>query len=162
MSMANPSLRAILLLLGIALPAWGQSLRVQLTETRTQRPLTGALVDILDSTSAVAVQGVLGDGGRRAFRLPRHGTYRVRLRRIGYDPFVGAPVVVGPAGADFAQEVPGRRVVLAALTVSARAMPSPTQRSRASGRKSGRPCSAPCLAARPVASRWRCAPFDAA
>lgn len=119
--MANPSLRAILLLLGIALPAWGQSLRVQLTETRTQRPLTGALVDILDSTSAVAVQGVLGDGGRRAFRLPRHGTYRVRLRRIGYDPFVGAPVVVGPAGADFAQEVPGRRVVLAALTVSARA-----------------------------------------
>jgi hypothetical protein len=101
--------------------AHAQALRVRVTEESTGRPLAGSLVEVLDAQDAVAAQGVLSSEGTRQLILPRAGTYRVRLRRIGYQPFVGAPVSVGAGGiADVTLLAPDRRVVLTGIRVLGR------------------------------------------
>src|SRR5438309_346064 len=88
----------VLLVLGAVTHSDAQTMRVRVTEEITGRPLAGSLIDVLDAKDAVAVQGVLSSDGARQLALPAPGTYRVRLRRIGYQPFVGAPVTVAPGG----------------------------------------------------------------
>jgi hypothetical protein len=110
-----------LLSLGAATRAHAQSMRVRVTEEITGRPLAGSLIEVLDARDAVAAQGVLSSEGTRQLVLPRPGTYRVRLRRIGYQPFVGAPVTVAVGGtADVALLAPDRRVVLSGIRVLGR------------------------------------------
>ena len=110
-----------LFVLGTALCAHAQSMRVRVTEETTGRPLAGSLVDVLDAKDAVAVQGVLSSEGTRQLLLPAPGTYRVRLRRIGYQPFVGAPVTVAAASTvDVTLLAPDQRVVLSGIRVLGR------------------------------------------
>ncbi|MDQ6633990.1 MAG: carboxypeptidase-like regulatory domain-containing protein [Gemmatimonadota bacterium] len=112
---------AALLVLGAATHAHAQAMRVRVTEETTGRPLAGSLVDVLDTKDAVAVQGVLSSEGTRQLMLPGPGTYRVRLRRIGYQPFVGAPVnVAAGSTVDVTLLAPDHRVVLTGIRVLGR------------------------------------------
>ncbi|HET7188506.1 MAG TPA: carboxypeptidase-like regulatory domain-containing protein [Gemmatimonadaceae bacterium] len=117
--MTARALALVVLVLGA--PMLGaQALRVRATEQSTGRPLAGAIVDVLDASGAVVVQGVLSPDGRRQLPLAAAGPYRVRLRRIGYAPVVGPEVlVVGTATVDVALRAPDRRVVLRSIDVRA-------------------------------------------
>jgi hypothetical protein len=110
-----------LAVISIAAPAHAQAIRVRVTEAATGRPVAGTLVDVLDPQSAVASQGVLRSDGTRLLPLPRAGSYRVRLRRIGYQPFISAPVDVAVGSTvDVPLQAPDRRVVLASVRVVGR------------------------------------------
>jgi hypothetical protein len=105
----------------IAAPAGAQAIRVSVTEELSGRPLAGALLDVLDDQGGVAAQGVLSSDGRRVIKLPRPGSYRVRLRRIGFQPFIGAAVTVaGLDMVDVTVHAPDRRVVLNTIKVTGR------------------------------------------
>lgn len=78
-----------------ALPA--QVLRVELRDSVTGARVVGALLAAVDSTGRPIVEGLSDAGGESALRLPRAGTWRVRVRRIGFAPVLSAPVTV-PAG----------------------------------------------------------------
>ncbi|HEU4632306.1 MAG TPA: carboxypeptidase regulatory-like domain-containing protein [Gemmatimonadaceae bacterium] len=113
---------ALAVVLGLGAPASlaAQALRLHAVEAVSERPLAGALADVLDERDSVVARAVLGADGRRFLSLPRPGTVRVRLRRIGYEPYLAPPVVL--AGADTVSvelRAPARRVVLAAITVTA-------------------------------------------
>jgi hypothetical protein len=114
------ALLATMLLLAAPGRARGQSLRVRVTEEQTRRPLAGAIVDVLDTANVVVSQGVLSAEGRRVMPLGAPGGYHVRVRRIGYAPFVGPTVrVTGTEAVDVALRAPDRRIVLAAIDVRA-------------------------------------------
>lgn len=111
---------AVLLLATVGASAGSQSLRVHVTEDATGRPLAGAIVDVLDAGSVVVAQGVLSPDGRRTLPVAAAGTYRVRIRRIGYTPYVGPAVTVtGSGSVDVALRAPGQHVVLSAIEVRA-------------------------------------------
>lgn len=112
------------LALGLALalgasPLAAQSVAVQAREQATGSPLAGAIVDVLDPAGRVVVRGILSADGRRTLPVGAAGTYRVQVRRIGFEPFVSAPVsVAGTATASVALDVPARRIVLGTVTVT--------------------------------------------
>lgn len=59
--------------------------------------LAGVLVALLDTRDGVIAEGLSNEAGWRVLRAPA-GTYRVRARRIGYLPFISAPVVLPHRG----------------------------------------------------------------
>lgn len=100
-----------------------QALRLRVTEESSGRPLSGAVVDVFDGAGAVVAQGILSSDGRRLLALPAGGTYRVRVRRIGFEPFTSSTPPVPPDGTvDVALAVPARRVVLSTITVLGRSV----------------------------------------
>lgn len=81
-------------------------------------PVAGALVALLDSRDSIVAEGLSSESGVRTLRaMP--GTYRVRVRRIGYLPFVSGPIAVPRAG-DLALSVESPRVVLEGIVVNSR------------------------------------------
>jgi hypothetical protein len=110
---------ALLLAPFLARPLAAQSLAVQAREEGTGAPLAGAIVDVLDATDRVVVRGILSADGRRTLPVGAAGAYRVRLRRIGFEPHVSPPVsVAGTATASVVLDVPARRIVLGTVTVT--------------------------------------------
>lgn len=61
--------------------------------TTNGMPAFGALVALLDHDGRVVTEGLTSDNGFRAFTVPM-GSYQVRVRRIGFSPFVSEPVLV--------------------------------------------------------------------
>src|SRR4030081_3204751 len=53
--------------------------------------VSGALVALLDAHDSVVAEGLSTEAGARVLRAVP-GVYRVRVRRIGYLPFVSGPV----------------------------------------------------------------------
>jgi len=116
-SVAQPALLASLLLLPAA--AAGQVLRGTLIEEGSRQPIAAALVQLIAAErDSILASAVTGEQGR--FVLPRvaPGSYRVRALRIGFRPWVSAPLSLD-AGAtrDDAIAVPAVPVVLAEITV---------------------------------------------
>ena len=108
------------LVLSLSTPLHAQSLRLHVTEATSGLPVAGGIADVLDSLGAVVAQGVLSADGRRLLALPGPGRYRVRVRRIGYEPFVtNAPAVAGVGSPELALAVPARRIILSAILVNA-------------------------------------------
>jgi len=97
-------------------------LRVRLESTDGAR-ISGALVALMDSTHRVIREGVSGEDGTRSLRAPP-GSYRVRVRRIGFLPFVSEPVSVAP-GTDIAVRVNSPRVVLETIVVTSKSRCGP-------------------------------------
>ena len=56
-------------------------------------PVEGALVALLDARDSVVAEGLSTEGGTRVLRAPT-GAYRVRVRRIGYLPFISQAIVL--------------------------------------------------------------------
>lgn len=92
-------------------------LRIRL-ETGPDVPASGALVALLDAHDSVVDEGLTGELGTRLLRAPP-GTYKVRVRRIGFLPFVSAPVSL-PHEAELVLQVESPRVVLQSIVVNSR------------------------------------------
>ncbi len=96
-----------------------QALRIRATEETTGQPLAGAIADVVDAQGVNAAQLLLRDDGSRVVPLLAAGTYTVRIRRIGYEPFLSPPVTVsGTDTVAVALRVPARRVVLSAMRIT--------------------------------------------
>ena len=92
-------------------------LRITLNAT-DGAPLAGALVALLDARDSVVAERLSTESGARAFRVAP-GVYRVRVRRVGYLPFVSAPVSV-PRESALALNVESPRVVLESIVVNSK------------------------------------------
>ncbi len=79
-----------LMLLAPALQA--QSVRGVVTRAGT--PIPGVVVQLLDSTNAIAARTLTDDTGVYRLLAPRAGTYRLATRRIGFAPSTSARVVL--------------------------------------------------------------------
>jgi hypothetical protein len=96
----------------------GGELRVRI-ESNTGIALSGALVALIDAADNVADEGVTRVDGRRTL-IASPGSYRVRIRRIGYRPFVSENLTLPRAGNDeLVLRVETQRVVLNTMVVSA-------------------------------------------
>lgn len=94
-------------------------LRVRV-ESITGDPLSGALVALLDAADNVAAEGITRVDGRRTLVAPP-GKYHLRVRRIGYRPFVSDNVTLAQTNADeLVLRVETQRVVLTTMVVSAK------------------------------------------
>lgn len=85
--------------------------------------LSGALVALLDSSGQVVREGVSDEKGLRSLRASP-GSYRIRVRRIGFMPFVSEPVSVSQ-GSEIAMRVKSQRVVLQTIVVTSRSRCGP-------------------------------------
>ncbi|HEY1952733.1 MAG TPA: carboxypeptidase-like regulatory domain-containing protein [Gemmatimonadaceae bacterium] len=92
-------------------------LRVRLN-ARDGTPVNGALVALLDARDSVVAEGLSAGSGLRALRATA-GTYRVRVRRIGYRPFFSQSVSVPRAG-DLVLDVESSRVMLEDIVINSR------------------------------------------
>lgn len=114
--------RFFILLLLVA-TAWAagapaQELRVHAVDSLTAAPLRGALVALLDANSRVVAEVLTSPTGFGSLSAPA-GVYRVRVRRIGYRPYVSSAVVL-PGVDRLTISVPGDRIVLTTVVISAR------------------------------------------
>jgi hypothetical protein len=114
-------LAGIALVLAVAAPASAQeqssTLRVRLEAQ--DRQLGGALVALLDQAGRVPAEVLSTDRGTASLNAPP-GVYRVRVRRIGYQPYYSEPISL-PREGEFLVRVQSERVVLATMVVSAAA-----------------------------------------
>ena len=85
--------------------------------------IAGALVALLDSSQTVVRESVSDDDGIRTLRAPA-GSYRVRVRRIGFLPYLSDPVPVVP-GSDILLRVNSPRVQLETIVVTSRSRCGP-------------------------------------
>ena len=81
-------------------------------------PVSGALVALLDARDSVVAEGLSTESGGRALRAAP-GVYRVRVRRIGYLPFVSGPVSL-PRENELSLNVESPRVVLERILVNSK------------------------------------------
>ncbi|HWL40996.1 MAG TPA: carboxypeptidase-like regulatory domain-containing protein [Gemmatimonadaceae bacterium] len=100
-------------------------LRIRLESTEGAR-VSGALVALVDSGERVVVEGVSSEGGTRTLSAPP-GTYRVRVRRIGFLPYLSAPVSLPHAG-ELVVPVESARVALQSVIVTSRSGCGPIDR----------------------------------
>lgn len=95
-------------------------LRVRVVDQESQRPLGGALVSAIGMGSQTPAVLASGDG-TAVLRVPAIGTYRVLVRRIGYQPFTSDTVrVTGTSSVAVTIVVPGLRIALSTVRVTAR------------------------------------------
>ncbi|HEV2018236.1 MAG TPA: carboxypeptidase-like regulatory domain-containing protein [Gemmatimonadaceae bacterium] len=92
-------------------------LRVRL-ESSDGTPVAGALVALLGANDSVVAEGLSTEKGARLLRAPS-GVYRVRARRIGFLPFVSAPVVI-PRQDEVLLAIETARVVLDRIVVNSK------------------------------------------
>jgi hypothetical protein len=90
-------------------------LRVRL-ESSPGVVVMGALVALLDEHDSVVTEGLTTERGTRTLRAPA-GTYRLRVRRIGYLPFISTPVSL-PRGDEMLVRVESPKVVLQNIVVT--------------------------------------------
>src|SRR2546421_4001734 len=108
----------------VSCDVWSLTLYAQqpITELRIKlnpidnAPVSGALIALLDSRDSVVAEGLGSENGSRLLRAPP-GDYRVRVRRIGYLPFISSPVSL-PRPDQFSLDVKSPRVVLERIVVT--------------------------------------------
>ena len=81
-------------------------------------PARGALVALLDDTGGLIAEALTSEDGYRLFRAGP-GTYRVRIRRIGYAPYTSETFTL-PRADELVLQPVSPAVVLAGVIVSAR------------------------------------------
>lgn len=81
-------------------------------------PLNGALIALLNARDSVVAEGLSTEAGGRVLRATP-GVYRVRVRRIGYQPFVSDPVSL-PRESALSLNVESPRVVLERIVVNSK------------------------------------------
>jgi hypothetical protein len=92
-------------------------LRITLNAT-DGAPLSGALVALLDARDSVVAERLSTESGARVFRAAS-GVYRVRVKRIGYLPFVSGAVTL-PRESELSLDVESPRVVLERIVVNSK------------------------------------------
>lgn len=109
----------------VALPgaASGQALRVNLVDSATSAPLRGALVALIDSDGRAVTEALTSQNGFGSLTAPA-GIYRLRIRRIGYQPYLSAPLIL-PRSDRLTVSIPAHPVMLSAVVISARSRCGP-------------------------------------
>ena len=118
------TMRAVAAMAAMALP-WGAlqaqdtaaELRLRLV-TDADVPVMGALVALLSGDDSVADEGLTSRMGARVLRAPP-GTYRVRVRRIGFYPFLSEPLAI-PRADELVLRLDTQRVLLDTVRVTVR------------------------------------------
>ena len=90
-------------------------LRVKLS-TPDGSPVSGALIALLNAKDSVVAEGLASESGTRVLVAPR-GAYRVRVRRIGYLPFVSSELTL-PHANELVLNVESPAVVLRSIVVT--------------------------------------------
>ena len=109
---------AVLLWCGAApLQAQQQSVVLRVRVEAAGQAVAGALVALLDQRNAVVSERLTGERGSQAFRIVP-GTYRVRVRRIGFYPFTSDTIRI-TADRDLVLRVDSRAVMLRGVVVTA-------------------------------------------
>jgi len=79
-----------------AMPAARPAIRVQLTDQVSHAPVEGALLSLIGAGEAVVDQGITNVLGVGVLVADTPGSYRIRVRRIGYRPVTSDPVTLDP------------------------------------------------------------------
>lgn len=112
------------LLVTFALPVSrlsAQSVRGRVVEQEGAKPVVEALVQLLGPRDRVLASGTTSPRGEYLLHAPADGSYRLRVLRIGFRPWVSDTVQLsGPEVQSKLLEVDAGVVVLAELTVTAR------------------------------------------
>lgn len=109
---------AILCVGAIPEPGRAQGIQIRVVDSATTAALSGALVALVDERGAVTVEGLTSGDGYRTFFVPA-GRYRVRVRRVGFRPYVSEPLELASARA-ITVAVQSQPVVLSTIVISAR------------------------------------------
>lgn len=90
-------------------------LRIKLNPTDGSQ-VSGALVALLNSRDSVVAEGLASEQGTRVLFAPR-GAYRIRVRRVGYLPWVSSELTL-PRSSELILNVESPRVVLQSIVVN--------------------------------------------
>lgn len=125
---ARKTLLAALPLLVAPAVLGAQALDVRVFEEGSGVPLPGVILEVYSGTGTDAGQGTLvvagvtDAAGRRVLPVGAPGSYRVRARRIGFEPFLsGSVTAIAGQAVEVPLRMPARRVTLPAMVVSAAA-----------------------------------------
>lgn len=98
-----------------------QGVRGAVVDEATQRPISGAIVGLVDSAGREVASTLSGETGRFALRAPTPGTYTLRSRRIGVRSVASPSLrVEGTEWVDFIFVARTEPIALAAVLVTAR------------------------------------------
>lgn len=86
-------------------------------EAAPGQPVAGALVGLMDQSGRLVTEGISSTTGVRVLRAPQ-GDYRVRVRRIGFTPYVSASARIPRAG-DLVLRIESQPVALKSVVVVA-------------------------------------------
>ena len=92
-------------------------LRVRLS-TPDGSPVSGALIGLVNARDSVVAEALAAEDGIRVLRAPR-GAYRVRVRRIGYLPFISSELTL-PRANELVLNVESPRVILESIVVTSK------------------------------------------
>jgi hypothetical protein len=81
-------------------------------------PVSGALVALLNNRDSVVAEGLANENGIRVLTASR-GAYRVRVRRIGFLPFVSSELTM-PRASELVLNVESPHVMLQSIVVNSR------------------------------------------
>lgn len=76
--------------------AYAQSVLVQVTESESGRPITGAFVSLFDHRGKVLRSALTNEQGRFLFRAPNSGSFHLRAEMIGRETRFSTPITLGP------------------------------------------------------------------
>ncbi|MBA3579017.1 MAG: carboxypeptidase regulatory-like domain-containing protein [Gemmatimonadaceae bacterium] len=96
--------------------ARSQAIQIRVVDSTTVTPLGGALIALLDPAGAVAAEGITSENGYRTFFVTP-GQYRVRVRRVGYRPFLSGPLELSRSRV-LTVPVESQAVVLSTIVIS--------------------------------------------
>lgn len=98
-------------------PAHAQTLRGQIVEEGTSRPIEAAMISLIDEAGKRVGSAWSDASGRFFLRAPGPGAYTLHVERIGYET-AASPVLELAAGQtlDYRMEVPMRAITLDELT----------------------------------------------
>lgn len=114
---------ALVGLLFAAGPARCQTLRGQVVDAASQRPVPSAELRLIGAGDRLAASAVADDSGRFVLQADTAGEYRVRVERIGYAALDAGPVrLADGATTGILVRIAADAVPLDALTVVAEAM----------------------------------------
>lgn len=99
-------------------PVRAQGIQIRVVDSVTAAALSGALVALVDGNGAVTAEGLTSANGYRTFFVPA-GRYRVRVRRIGFVPYVSGALDLASAQV-VTVPVQSQPVVLSTIVISAR------------------------------------------
>src|SRR5687768_3653990 len=74
-----------------------QTVRGTVVDSATAQPLASVSVELADSTSQVVARASTDEAGSYMLQAPAPGAYRLRVQRIGYQPFE-SPMVLNARG----------------------------------------------------------------
>ena len=76
-----------------------QRLDVRLTDSLSNLPVAGAVVGVLSAGNDLVAERLSAADGHAAIALPAAGMFRVRIRRVGFSPYLSEAVTVDTGAA---------------------------------------------------------------